>query len=381
MSANYDVERLEYTINRTGFPMEYEVQKILENHGWSVVSNKFYVDDVKKIEREIDLVATKRIVNDEILCEVNLIISCKKSESARWFFLTSNHRGNSSYPIRYMTDIGMVEYAFENESDLIQSYLGKNMKKVMKEDSDIRAYLQINKDSYRDEGNKHIYDSILTTIKAENYENYYRVKYDKSLKQYFICYHLLSIFDGKMIEKNLETNIYHEVDELNYMNRHIISEEDRLYRIHFIRLDVFDSILTEYDGVVDETAKLCIDIQNKLYHNIFHEKNRNHAMVYWDDFCQAFWKNVSEKYNYSNHTLENVGSNYAGMDYFLSKNKKLHIKLNLFLYTDTGKKGIINELNGNEFCQNLMKTLLKKYYKYEGKFIFEIDKEAEAEFA
>ena len=55
--------------------------------------------------------------------------------------------------------------------------------------------------------------------------------------------------------------------------------------------------------------------------------------------------------------------------------------MNLFLYTDTGKKGIINELNGNEFCQNLMKTLLKKYYKYEGKFIFEIDKEAEAEFA
>lgn len=165
------------------------------------------------------------------------------------------------------------------------------------------------------------------------------------------------------------------------MNRHIISEEDRLYRVHFIGLDVFDSILTEYDGVVDETAKLCIDIQNKLYHNIFHEENRNHAMVYWDDFCQEFWENVSEKYNYSNHTLENVGSNYVGMDYFLSKNKKLHIKLNLFLYTDTGKKGIINELNGNEFCQNLMKMLLKKYYKYEGKFIFEIDKEAEAEFA
>jgi len=28
-----------------------------------------------------------------------------------------------------------------------------------------------------------------------------------------------------------------------------------------------------------------------------------------------------------------------------------------------------------------MKMLLKKYYKYEGKFIVEIDKKAEAEFA
>lgn len=81
MDINYDVEKLEYTINRTGFPMEYEVQKILEKHGWSVVSNKFYVDDIKKIEREIDLVATKRVMQDKVLCEVNLIISCKKSES------------------------------------------------------------------------------------------------------------------------------------------------------------------------------------------------------------------------------------------------------------------------------------------------------------
>ena len=381
VNVNYDVEKLEDTINKTGFPMEYTVQKILENHGWSVVSNKFYVDDIKKIEREIDLVATKRIVKDEILCEVNLIISCKKSESGWWVFLTSNHRGNNNYPIRYITDVAMVDYALENEPNLIQNSLGENMKKVMNADSDIRAYLQINKNSYKDEGNKHIYDSILTTIKAENYENYYRVKYDKSLKQYFICYHLLSVFDGKMIEKNLETNIIHEVDELNYMNRHIISEEDRLYRVHFIKLDVFDNILTEYDRVVSETAKLCIDVQNKLYQNIFYEENRKYVMVCWDDFCQEFWESVAKQYNYSNDVLDNVEKNYTGMDYFFSKNKKLHIKLNLFLYTNTGKKGIINELNENKFCQDLMKMLLKKYYKYEGKFIFEIDKEAESEFA
>lgn len=106
-----------------------------------------------------------------------------------------------------------------------------------------------------------------------------------------------------------------------------------------------------------------------LGHNIFHEENREHVMVYWEDFCQKFWEDVSEQYNYSNHILDNVG-----MDYFFSKSKKLHIKLNLFLYTNKGKKDIINELNENEFCQNLMKMLLKKYYKYEGKFIFEIDK-------
>lgn len=53
----------------------------------------------------------------------------------------------------------------------------------------------------------------------------------------------------------------------------------------------------------------------------------------------------------------------------------------IIIVDETAKEGIINELDENEFCQNLMKTLLKKYYKYEEKVIFEIDKEAEAGFA
>ena len=101
-------------------------------------------------------------------------------------------------------------------------------------------------------------------------------------------------------------------------------------------------------------------------------------MVYWDDFCREFWENIAKQYDYSDHILDNVERNYTGMDYFFSKNKKLHINLNLFLYTNMAKKNIINELNKNEFCRKLTERLLKKYYKYEGKFLFGIDREGEA---
>ena len=48
---------LDEAINKTGFSTEYNVQKLLEKHGWNVISNRYYIDDQKKIEREIDLLA------------------------------------------------------------------------------------------------------------------------------------------------------------------------------------------------------------------------------------------------------------------------------------------------------------------------------------
>ena len=49
-----DSGKLDKAINATGFPTEYKVEKILESHGWKVVPNRYYIDDQKKIEREIE---------------------------------------------------------------------------------------------------------------------------------------------------------------------------------------------------------------------------------------------------------------------------------------------------------------------------------------
>lgn len=44
-------------IRKTGFVLENEVAQVLKRSGWTVISNKYYVDDSEETVREIDLVA------------------------------------------------------------------------------------------------------------------------------------------------------------------------------------------------------------------------------------------------------------------------------------------------------------------------------------
>ncbi len=52
-------------INKTGFPFEFKISKILENNNWNVINNRYYIDTNSNIEREIDIVAYKcTLLND-----------------------------------------------------------------------------------------------------------------------------------------------------------------------------------------------------------------------------------------------------------------------------------------------------------------------------
>ncbi len=46
-------------LEKTGFGLEYTVSSILENDGWTVINNKYYIDDVQGSAREIDIIAYK----------------------------------------------------------------------------------------------------------------------------------------------------------------------------------------------------------------------------------------------------------------------------------------------------------------------------------
>ncbi len=44
-------------IQKTGFVLENRIAQELKNVGWTVISNKYYIDDLQEAIREIDLVA------------------------------------------------------------------------------------------------------------------------------------------------------------------------------------------------------------------------------------------------------------------------------------------------------------------------------------
>jgi hypothetical protein len=65
-------------IRKTGFLLEFNVTKVLEKHGWNVITNKYYVDDVQGSVREIDIVAYKATDINKTGIYTALILSCKK---------------------------------------------------------------------------------------------------------------------------------------------------------------------------------------------------------------------------------------------------------------------------------------------------------------
>ena len=84
-----DLKNFEKQIAKTGFPLEHKIGSLLRSSGWTVINNRYYVDDQEQSVREIDLVAYKsRPVQHFRVC-TTLIISCKKSGQNVWALLAS----------------------------------------------------------------------------------------------------------------------------------------------------------------------------------------------------------------------------------------------------------------------------------------------------
>jgi hypothetical protein len=85
-----DQDKIIEGIRKTGFDLEFRVSEILRGSGWSVINNRYYVDDQQETVREIDLVAYKVKKYDDLWVYTSLIVSCKKNEQKSWAFLSKN---------------------------------------------------------------------------------------------------------------------------------------------------------------------------------------------------------------------------------------------------------------------------------------------------
>ena len=80
-------QHLPAQIAKTGFVLENRIAQLLKAAKWTVISNRYYVDDAQESVREIDLVAyqTSKVQHFDVY--TTLIISCKKSETNLWALL------------------------------------------------------------------------------------------------------------------------------------------------------------------------------------------------------------------------------------------------------------------------------------------------------
>lgn len=73
-------------IRKTGFVLENKIAQIVKSSGWTVISNKYYIDDSEDSVREIDLIAYKCTKVQHFDVYTTLIISCKRARQTLGHF-------------------------------------------------------------------------------------------------------------------------------------------------------------------------------------------------------------------------------------------------------------------------------------------------------
>ena len=374
-------------IERSGFPLEHYIGLVLKQHGWQIITNRNYIDDVKGVEREIDILAYKLYSDktENIDYVTTLIISCKKSDKYKWCFLTRNldreDESNINFmPFHYCTSDERLSFMTDNYPDAIFSEYKKqaNIRSLYNFDNKMMfAYQQLssaaNDTERAQKGNIYIgknddiYNSISTTIKAISNEKKRVIDAcnDDTLLEYHTFY-AISVFEGEMYEANFDSNSVVDVKpvlDIKYLNRHIVDSADDFYLVHFINRDIFDDRLALFDEIHNENVRTIPSFISEFYKDIFNDRHK----VY------MFERRCSLDICYHIELFANCGTHRMptqsplSMIRYTLKNGILELGINDSYYHSDE---MLNELNSNEALRKEVGALLQEYYRYSGEFVF-----------
>ena len=362
-----DIENFKEQIQKTGFVLEYKVSQTLQANGWSVINNKYYVDDHQEAIREIDLVAYKSTQVQHFRLFTVLVISCKKSDSNAWVLLSKTKDPNDPnidwYPVHVWSNEKVFNYQITTpgwrDQYSSQLYAAKCGELAQPPKHHIFAFQEMNRESGKPNNDKHIFDSITSLMKAQAYElnSLPQRKREPTLYQF----NLLSIVDTDLIrldftEKKITPK---EVTSEIYIANYIINKQQTTARVHFIRWNTLSLILKLYDA---------LHISNTIFFN-----------TQYDSFFSGLMSDVKRR----SVVLVDIQNKLRSVIWFkLYRNYDIDIKPDdIFLSWSTAKKCVeiaimplnyeqVTFLNSDTELQTEVSREFTTLCRYNGKFIF-----------
>jgi hypothetical protein len=377
-----DTKLLVEAVEKTGFPLEHHTASLFKKDGWGIFSNKYYLDDTSGQPREIDLIAYKATVVDDITLYSAIIVSCKKSARNVFAFLTRDQNKNDPnkdlYPFRYWTNDEAMEHIVSAEGfpRKISLELAKKADDVwgtpVKEIFGLQELMPTTASgkpsdpitSYKPDNDRAFFSSISTLIKAQSYE-LARLPERQSGSHIYV-FSLLAVLEGEIIEVNydkVEPSVS-ATEKQRYIAHYIVNRNEQFTRINFVGRDFLPKIVPQYSHSHDTlVAKLTRD-RNAFYKNILSDTAR--ISVFIDTFRERV-KNILNLF-----VPDVINSPLEASDIDLDWDKKHSLALvrvwfNEFDFDDDK----IKKLNEAERIGPKIETVLKALYKYEGEFRFD----------
>ncbi|WP_067275007.1 hypothetical protein [Mitsuaria sp. 7] len=242
------------SIRKSGFVLEHQVAQDLKIAGWTVISNKYYVDDQSDAVREVDLVAyrTRKVQHFDV-CTV-LIVSCKKSADNAWAFLARpinlNDKNSDWWPVHIWSNDPALQYVLgqpgvgkQFHGDALQHGVTEVLETPTVE---VFAFQEMKKGSGAVQNDKAIFSSITGLMKAQAYEmqSLPGRKKDPCVYQF----NLVSVVDTDLVRIHFDGDgiTSAQVHGEHYIGRYIINKAETFARIRLVAATAFQDLLEDF---------------------------------------------------------------------------------------------------------------------------------------
>jgi len=239
-------------LNTQGYPLEMKVAAALRKKGFEVIQSFYYEDENEGKLREIDVVASKHLLN----CIIYFVIECKKSSKNHWILFSSGDI------IDQFDANSMFCYMSEGARSLLYDYDidGVELESIPWHNKNGRiAYsaADFNKDK---NANGATYKAIMSVSNASQFIEYINIKdtinpVNSRPKQKECFIFPVIIFEGKLFECFLQNNTteLEEIYEAFYFHSPQLKYKSGTY-IRILSADRLEKFCEEAD-----------QIYNKLY--------------------------------------------------------------------------------------------------------------------
>jgi len=361
--------RLSEQIEKTGFVLENQVAQLLKAAKWTVISNRYYVDDTEESVREIDLIAyqASRIQHFDVYTV--LIISCKKSDSNAWALLAREidlkDPNSDWHPFHAWSNDKALSYQLGSSGcpkryhDAIATQSVKNILETPA--VEVFAFQEMNKTSGSPQNDKNIFAAVTSLIKAQAYEMGALPQRKKTPAAY--QFNLLSIVDTDLVRLMFSGKAIAatSVESEHYIARYIIKKRETFSRIRFITAKTFPGALADYGSLHHANCQWFDSECNAFYRDIAQDSKRMDLLV------EEFRKRASLEIRLA--LLRNKLEAPESSSICLYWNKATST---LRVWAAFGTEGV-KVLNADHAAKTCVANTLQSVYRYSGPFEFEDD--------
>lgn len=356
-------------IDKTGFVLENQIAQQLKAARWTVISNRYYVDDAEESVREIDLIAYQVSKVKHLDVYTSLIISCKKSETNAWALLSRKldlkDPNYDWHPLHVWANDRVISFQLavagsaKRYHEQLKSLGVANA--LQTPAVEVFAFQEMNKTSGTPQNDKNIFSAITSLMKAQAYELGALPQRKKTPSVY--QFNLLSVVDAELVRLKFEDEQIEAtaVDSEQYIARYIIRKRETFSRIRFLRADTFSQILPEYGQLHKANCRWFEQEHDSFYKDIVEDSKRLEVLI--DDFRKQIGWFVSWRLKHLHEkTIEPTSINL----YWNVKKRSLQIWAP---YGTSGERA----LNADTKAREQVAKALEDVYRYTGEFEFEDD--------